>query len=84
MPSNKKGLIYYCRISVKEGLNTDLKASELMLGKCDKEFYQKCQYCHQVINIKKGFKENAFIWNMCFKLLLNEDKINPQIHVIWT
>ena len=21
---------------------------------------------------------------MCFKLLLNEDKINPQIHVIWT
>ena len=84
MPSNKKMLIYYCRISVKEGLNTDLKTSELMLGKYDKEVYQKCQYCHQVIEIKKGFKENAFICNMCFKLLLNEEKTNPQIHIIWT
>ena len=84
MPSNKKYFIYYCRISVKEGLNTDLKTSELMLGKYDKEVYQKCQYCHQVIEIKKGFKENAFICNMCFKLLQNVDKINPQIHVIWT
>ena len=65
-------------------MNTDLKTSELMLGKYDKEVYQKCQYCHQVIEIKKGFKENAFICNMCFKLLLNEDKINPQIHIIWT
>ena len=84
MPSNKKKS-YYCCISVKEGLNTDLKTSELMLGKYDKEVYQKCQYCHQVIEIKKGCKENAFICNMCFiKLLLNEDKINPQIHIIWT
>ena len=71
-------------LSVKEGLNTDLKTSELMLGKYVKEVYQKCQYCNQIIKIKKGFKENAFICNMCFKLLLNEDKINPQIHVIWT
>ena len=84
MPSNKKYFIYYCRISVKEGLNTDLKSSELALGKYDKEVYQKCQYCHQVIKIKKGFKENAFICNMCFKLLQNKDKINPLIHVIWT
>ena len=65
-------------------MNTDLKTSELMLGKYDKEVYQKCQYCHQVIEIKKGFKENAFICNMCFKLLQNVDKINPLIHVIWT
>ena len=84
MPSNKKYFIYYCRISVKKGLNTDLKTSELMLGKYDKEVYQKCQYCHQVIKIKKGFKKNAFICNMCFKLLQNMDKINPQIHVIQT
>ena len=75
MPSNKKYFIYYCRISVKEGLNTDLKTSELMLGKYDKEVYQKCQYCHQVIEIKKGFKENAFICNMCFKLLQNWIKL---------
>ena len=61
-------------LSVIEGLNTDLKTSELMLGKYDKEVYQKCQHWHQIIKIKKGFKENAFICNMCVKLLLNEDK----------
>ena len=55
-----------------------------MLSKYDKEVYQSCKYCHQVIEIKKGFKENAFICNICFKLLQNEDKINPQIHVIWS
>ena len=84
MPSNKEYFIYYWCISVKEGLNADLKTSELMLGKYDKDVYQKCQYCHQVIETKKGFKENAFICNMSFKLLQNVDKINPQIHVIWT
>ena len=36
------------------------------------------------MEIKKGFKENVFICNICFKLLQNEDKINPQIHVIWS
>ena len=82
MFSNKKYFIYYCCISVKEVLNTDLKTSELMLDKY--EVYQKCQYCHQVIEINKGFKENALICNMCFKLLQNVNKINPQIHIIWT
>ena len=84
MSSNKKNFIYYYRVSVKEGLNTDMKTLELMLEKYDKEVYQSCQYCHQVIEIKKGFKENALICNICFKLLQNEDKINPQIHIVWT
>ena len=81
-PLDKRSFIYYCCISVNEGLNTDLETSELMLGKYDKEVYQSCKYCHQVIEIKKGFKENAFICNMCFKLLQNEDKINRKIYVI--
>ena len=55
-----------------------------MLGNYNKEIYQSCKYCHQVIEIKKGFNENPFICNICFKLLKNEDKINPQIHVIWS
>ena len=55
-----------------------------MLGKYDKEVYQSCKYCHQVIEIKKGFKENAFICDMCFKRLQNEDKINRKIYVIWS
>ena len=89
MSLNKEYFTSYCRISVKEGLNTDLKTSELMLGKYERslkkfrEIYQKCKYCHQVIEIKKGFKEDASICNKCFKPLQNADKINPQIHVIW-
>ena len=65
--ANKNNFTYYCCISVKEGLKT----SELMLGKYDKEVYQKCQHCYQVIEIKKGFKENAFICNICLKILKN-------------
>ena len=83
-PLDKRSFIYYCCISVKEDLNTDFKTSELILSKDDKEVYQSCKYCHQVIQIKKGFKENAFICNICFKILQNEDKINPQIYVIWS
>ena len=40
---------------VSEGLNTELSTSELMLGKYDKKVYQKCRYCHCVIEIKKAF-----------------------------
>ena len=84
MSSNKKYFIYYSRVSVKEGLCTDFDTSELILGKYDKEVYQRCKYCHCVIEIKKAFKEDASICNMYFKLLQNQDKINPQIHIIWT
>ena len=65
-PLDKRSFIYYCCISVKEDLNTDFKTSELILSKDDKEVYQSCKYCHQVIQIKKGFKENAFICNINF------------------
>ena len=37
-----------------------------------------------MIEIKKAFKEDASICNMYFKFLQNQDKINPQIHIIWT
>ena len=55
-----------------------------MLDKYDKEVYQRCRYCCCVIEIKKAFKEGASTCNMCFKLLQNQDKTNPQIHIIWT
>ena len=84
MPLDKKYFIHYCRVSVKEGLNTDLSTSQLMLDTYDKEVYQRCRYCCCVIEIKKAFKEDASTCNMCFKLLQNQDKINPQIHIIWT
>ena len=48
-----------------------------MLGNYNKEIYQSSEYCHQVTEIKKVFKKYPFICNVCFKLLENEDKINP-------
>ena len=84
MSSSKKYYIYYHRVSIQEGLNIELNTSELMLGNYDKEIYQKCKYCHCVIEIKKSFKENVFICNVCFKLLQYHDKSNPQIHIVWT
>ena len=56
MSSSKKYYIYYHRVSIQEGLNIDLHASELMLGNYDKEIYQESKYCYCVIEIKKGFK----------------------------
>ena len=66
--------MYYCRVNVSEGLNTELSTSELMLGEYNKEVYQKYRYRHCVIEIKKAFKEKEDTCNMCLKLLKNEDK----------
>ena len=84
MPLNDKYFIHYCRVAVSEGLNTDLITSELMLDKYNKEVYQKCRYCHCVIEIKKVFKEEQDTCKKCLELLRNEDRINPQIYIIWT
>ena len=72
-----------------KGLNICLKhqcamtiTSELMLGNYNKQIYQKCKYYHCVIEIKNVFKENPFICNICFKLIQNKNKINPQIYII--
>ena len=72
-----------------KGLNICLKhqcamtiTSELMLGNYNKQIYQKCKYYHCVIEIKNFFKENPFICNICFKLIQNNNKTNPQIYII--
>ena len=65
-------------------MNIDLNTSELMLGNYNKEIYQRCKYSHCVIEIKNGFKENPFICYICFKLIQNDNKINPEIYIIWT
>ena len=46
--------------------------------------YQKCRYCHCIIEIKKAFKEEEDTWKKCLEILKDEDRINPQIHIIWT
>ena len=82
---NKKYFIHYCRVSVSEGLNTELCSSELMPGKYNKKVYQKCKFCYCVIEIKKAFKEEEEdVCQKCLELLKNGDRINPQIYIIWT
>ena len=81
--SNPKSFLYYSRISVSEGLNTELKTSEICLERYDKETYEKYGYCHQVIEIKKNFKEDTDTCDVCFKVLQKKDKINTFIHIIW-
>ena len=84
MPLNNKYVMYYCHISVSEGLNTELPTSQLILKKYDKRVYQRCRFCCCVIEIKKAFKEEEDTCRLCLKLLKNQDIINPKIHVIWT
>ena len=55
-----------------------------MLEKVNKEVYQRCKHCHCIIEIKKVFTENEKVCNMCINLLKNEDKVNPNIFIIWT
>ena len=70
--------------SVSECLNTELCTGELMLGKYDKKVYQKCKFCYCVIEIKKAFKEEEDVCKRCLEILKNEDRIDPQIYIIWT
>ena len=83
MSLNKKYFIYYSRVSVSEGLNTELPIYKLMFGNYDKEVYGQCSYCSCVIEIKKAFRENEFICKMCSKHFQNHDEINSKIHLNW-
>ena len=62
MSKNKKGFIHYCRVSVNDGLNTDLSTTDLLLDKFDKRVFQKCCFCLCTIEIKKAFtKKRTFV-----------------------
>ena len=84
MSLNKKYFIYYSRVSLSEGLNTELPIYKLMLGNYDKEVYRECSYCCCVIEIKKAFTENEFISKMRLKLFQNHNEMTSKIHIIWT
>ena len=53
----KKKIIHYYRVSVSEGLNTELSTSDLMLEKFDKKVFRRCGFCHSTIEIKKAFRK---------------------------
>ena len=82
MSLSKKYFIYYCRLSIIEGLNTDLPTSKLILGHYNKEIYRECSHCKCVIEIAKAFTENEFICNMCLKQKKN-DETSPKTYIIW-
>ena len=84
MPINKKCFINHCRVSVSEGFNIEIKTSELMLERFNKEVYQRCKHCHCTLEIIKTFKEDKTVCDICINLLKNEDKGKPKIHIIWT
>ena len=85
MPLNKKYFIYYCRVSVSEGLNIDLNTSQLMLGKYNKEVYQKCEYYCCVTEIKKGFKKmHLLVMSVLNFYKIKTSQINQQIHIVQT
>ena len=67
--SNKKVFLYYSRISISEGLNTEPTIKELCLERYDKEIYKKCIRWHEILEIIKNFKEDTDTCNMCFELL---------------
>ena len=88
MPSHKKHkmFLHYCRISIQEGLYTELSDSNLATGNYNKDLYQECRFCCCVFKIEKAFKEDEYICNQCFKLLQMEDikeTISPKIYVFW-
>ena len=56
----KKFFFYYCRISVKEGLDTKLSDAQLEMDNFNKNLYRRCRLCCCVIKIK-AFKEKEDI-----------------------
>ena len=84
MSLHKKYFIHYCPVSVREGLNTELPTTDLMLRKFDEKVFQRCGFCHCTIEIKKAFTQEENTCNYCLKLSENENTDNPQIYIIWT
>ena len=66
MSSNKMLFFYYCRISVKESLNTKLSDAQLEMDNFNENLYQRCRLCCCVIKIKKAFKEKEDICKLYF------------------
>ena len=55
MSLHRKYFIHYCRVSVSEGLPTELPTNQLMLRKFDENVFETCGFCHCTIEIRKSF-----------------------------
>ena len=52
MSKNKKGFIHYCRVSLNEGLNTDLSTSDLLLDEFDKKYFKNAVFVIAQLKLK--------------------------------
>ena len=76
-----KEFLYYCKISVKEGLDIETEKPHLERF-IDRTISRKCRLCCQLFIIAKNVKEDECTSNSCFKIMPDIDK-HGKIHVIW-
>ena len=76
-----KEYLYYCIMSVKEGLDIETEKPHLERF-IDKTISRKCRLCCQLLIIAKNFKEDENACNCCFKIMSDIDK-HGKMHVIW-
>ena len=76
-----KDYLYYCRISIKEGLDIETEKSYLERF-IDKTFSRKCKLSCQLFIIANYFKEDENTCKSCFKITSDIDKFGG-IYVIW-
>ena len=69
--SNKKLFLYYSRLSISEGLNTEINELQMHLGRFDKDIFKNCKCCIQVFAI-----------NACVKRLEKVVRIKPHIYIM--
>ena len=79
--NNRKSFLYYSRLSVSEGSDTETNELQMNLERFDKDIFKKCTYCHQVFAIKKKFEKDNKTCNACVQLLEKEVKISPKIYI---
>ena len=69
-----KDYLYFCRISIKEGL--DIETEKPHLGRfIDKTFSRKCRLYCQLVIIAKNFNEDKITCKGCFKITSDIDSL---------
>ena len=76
-----KDFLYYCRVSIKEGLDIETEKPHLERF-IDKTFSKKCRLCCLLFIIAKNFKEDENTCKSCFKITSDIEKFG-RMHIIW-
>ena len=76
-----KDFLYYCRISIKQGLDIETEKPHLERF-IDQTFSRKCRLCCQFFIIAKNFKEDENASNSCFKITSDINEFG-RMHIIW-